>query len=212
MNFSEIKTLYRNNKLYSNYSKVITWYNNKANRLINLICLVHDKKSFIYYAKVPAFTKKIGIYTRAKYDITFNRYDVLIEIISKSETPKIINGDFKLFCNSPGFIFNYNYIFNKNNMLTDLVDNDKFSQMALNIKPSKTNPSLKIGVDSTIYLILHHIIKNKIYLIEKFRDYNKSNKQITLENIVNKLVPQEEVVKAIKTVSKNKIKYKRKEK
>jgi hypothetical protein len=88
-------------------------------------------------------------------------YDIVIELFpNKNSVDNTMKSwDAKLFSNSPGFVYKYAYLYNKHNVLPEMLQY-KFSNVTLETPPSKTNPQLAMGFDNPTFTALHYLADN----------------------------------------------------
>lgn len=107
-------------------------------------------------------------------------YDVVIKFYTKDTTVKthqnILAYDFQFFSNSPSFLFQFAYVYNKNNLLIPEL-RKQIGETALNNSPSKSNPHHAVGYDYTIYYCLRFLYLNQFYLTKK--EILRKGKQIS---------------------------------
>lgn len=97
-------------------------------------------------------------------------YDVVLEFIAPNkdvqEEENLNNYIVKIFSNSPGFIFQFAYVYNKRKLIAcDL--NDKLGETALSTPPSKSNPNNAVGYDYTVYFALYYLSIHNFYMAKK---------------------------------------------
>ena len=95
-------------------------------------------------------------------------YDVLILFYTKDKDKKEQNSleeyDFKIFSNSPGFCFQFAYVYNKGGYI---IDDLKKKINMIDTPPSKTNPNNAYGYDYPLYFAMYFLYLNKSYIKKK---------------------------------------------
>lgn len=96
-------------------------------------------------------------------------YDIVLKFFGEGKCKSedsLDNYDFQIFSNSPGFVFQFAYVYNKYNLLIPEFK-DHFVEGSLDIEPTKSNPLQSIGYDYTIYFALYHLAINHFYVTKK---------------------------------------------
>jgi hypothetical protein len=97
-------------------------------------------------------------------------YDVVIKFftndpnVKKEET--LDNYNLQIFSNSPGFVFQFAYVYNQKGILVDELKS-KFTEVALNTPPEKSNPTKAVGYDYTVYFALYYLVLHSYYISMK---------------------------------------------
>lgn len=108
-------------------------------------------------------------------------YDVVLRFYTTDPAVRkdttLRNYKIQVFSNSPGFAFQFAYVYYKNGLMIKEFE-DHYSPMALNTPPEKSNPLKAVGYDYTVFFALYHLKINPAYLrktaIQKFgEDLNK---------------------------------------
>lgn len=167
----------------------------------------YEKGSYILRFKIPS----------EKYDGLV--YDTVIEFIPIGKSSKDLtlnNYALKIFSNSPGMMFTYAYVFNKNGMIIDFLL-DKCSKKSLKEPPKIKNPQESFGFEKSIYfsllylkemsyhaksnlkkekLDIKYIKKNIMSAEEKFEEYNKYKSGEIKDTKFEKLKAKTDVAKS----------------
>lgn len=170
------------------------------------------------------YDKLINKHKRIKYDIykTDNNeyfihvklpsesYDLFYDVVFKINTTDIVNlkdCKFKVFSNSPSFVFTYAYIFNLYGLFVDELKN-KVSKEVLNKEPNMRNYFKIINYEKSIYYSILYVLShirtvseldkvvrkktdiNKVFdniksIDEKIKEYNYRRKKETEERKLN---------------------------
>jgi hypothetical protein len=113
-------------------------------------------------------------------------YDVVILFTStnKDDTSETIDRyHIKIFSNSPGFAFQYAYVYNKRDLLVPALV-DRFSNAELNTPPDKSNPSKAVGYDYTVFFALYHLKLHPNHLRKAFiKQYGTNISRFNPEDI-----------------------------
>lgn len=93
-------------------------------------------------------------------------YDVVIQFIPNasyaSQRPNVRSYYVKFFSNSPSFVYKYAALYYQHGMLIDALMvklGDKFM-----LPPEKTNPSMELGYDKSIYLACEFMVMNNFFV------------------------------------------------
>jgi hypothetical protein len=97
-------------------------------------------------------------------------YDVIILFYTNDANiatePSFKRYNIQLFSNSPGFTFQYAYLYNKLKIITEELVY-KFSKVVLTNPPNKTNPMMEMGVDSSVFYAVNYLITHPELLNKK---------------------------------------------
>ena len=163
----------------------IARYNQFAAKDIKIYS-IQEKDNYIVHVMVPS--EKNSEFEKPVF------YDVVIEFYPDSKEVKeemtIRNYAVKVFSNSISWMFDFTYIYNKNNCIPKFIPKEYLSKIALKQPPKKTNPYGMYGIDRVVFIALYHLEmitgyrKNRMSLIQM----DKS----TTSSIVKILMSQEE--------------------
>lgn len=84
-------------------------------------------------------------------------YDIVIQLQDKNKIT--LSSPFKIYSNSPGFAYNFAYVFNKNG---SLLFPYHYPSEFLSLPPKMRNPFESIGFDKHCYAILRFVTESKI--------------------------------------------------
>lgn len=140
---------------------------------VNKIKLFHisiNDNSYYYHFKVPSETHA-ELY-----------YDVVLEFYNDDIKLTLPRYNMRLFSNSPSFIYKYASLYALNEMLIpDLYD--KIGKENLAKLPEKSNSSMELNYDKTLYYACRYLKKHRILMLNKsyFRVFPQTpfNKFIT---------------------------------
>lgn len=127
-------------------------------------------------------------------------YDVVIKFFSDNKfkhDESLDNYDFQIFSNSPGFVFQFSYVYNKYKLLIPEFK-DHFVEGSLEIEPTRSNPKKALGYDYTIYFAIYHLALNHFYITKReisrigrpIREF-KIGDVLSTEVVLNKRNPQD---------------------
>lgn len=126
-----------------------------------------DEKTILVYVHLPS----------EKYKMT---YDVLIQI-DKSEE-QIMKNTFKVYSNSPSFVFTYAYVFNVENLLISFLKS-KYDKNIFKKRPVQRNFYGMISYEKSIYFSILYILKKYQNISELEKKAKKFNKKSILEEV-----------------------------
>lgn len=131
------------------------------------MCIIED--SYYIHVKVPSESQKDGKY---EYDVVIRFFTDNPEVQAQ-ETLK--NYYVQFFSNSPSFMYQYAYLYNKEGFLIETLYN-KLDADYIDVPPEKTNADMKKSYDKSIYFACRFLSE------QKFRYLNKkghlSSKQV----------------------------------
>lgn len=111
----------------------------------DVFIFIENSNSIYYHVIVPSEVRK-------------NDYDVIIHLEGDSDDIsewKIRN----IFSNNPAFIFEFAYVFNKNDFLIPFLAN-KYNPNVLRLKPKIRNMNYALGYDHSVYHALRYLYDN----------------------------------------------------
>lgn len=134
----------------------------------NGFCEVED--SFYLHVKIPSESQKDGNYM----------YDVVIRFFT--DNPEVArekhlrNYFIQFFSNSPSFMYQYAYLYNKEGFLIEALY-DKLDPDYIDTPPEKTNKNMVMGYDKSIYFACKFLTDKKFRYLEKggFGSLKKKN-------------------------------------
>ena len=179
----------------------------KIKKEIYVKIYIENEKSYYFHVLVPS-------------DMREMHYDVVIHFTDSGDHMSLRDWDVKLFSNCPSFVYNYAYVYLKNNLFIPQLK-DKLNNIVFETKPENTNPSKFIMYDKSIFYAIHHIFRNTRYisrymihrdslnyneseLINSIRSFDdimneiSNNKKDTGINTLKKLGERSKVTKAVK--------------
>ena len=139
-------------------------------------------------------------------------HDVVFRFFTDKPGATAKNYLVQMFSNSPGFVFTHAYVLNKNKLLVPELA-DKLA-IAVSQPPHKTNPSLAVGFDYTIFFCAYYLQTNSFYLrkgevMRKGKDigYFDTNNVATFEEAMStNTAARNTVLKTLKREAKKEIK------
>lgn len=148
--------------------------NSKVGLLLNEkrfhLNIYYDKsrKLYIYHTKVPS-ERDFGA-DKLHYDVVFE--------VSEDDKGSIMNGDLKVFSNSPSFIYTYaNVVYNMGIIPKWL--KVKMNKLSIKKEPVVKNPDNSLGFEKSIYFAISYIKTQKYDKIKNISNYVKPfNKNI----------------------------------
>ena len=123
-------------------SKYISFISENRIRIVAM-CIIED--SYYIHLKVPSESQK-----QVGYE-----YDVVIRFFT--DNPEVLKHQHlrsyyvQFFSNSPSFMYQYAYLYNQSGYLINALY-DKIDAEYINTPPQKTNSSMKMSYDKSIYL------------------------------------------------------------
>lgn len=156
-----------NDFIHKNGQLVMDIYRSQSER--------HDWKEVIYHFQIPSESNPDVI-----YDTLIRFYTNDSAIAAQSS---LANYNLQIFSNSPGFTFQYAYVYNKRKILYD-----RFAGLinpeALKTPPNKSNPSKAVGYDYTVFFSLYHLRLNNFYIRkDTILQYGKDISQLNPDDI-----------------------------
>lgn len=97
------------------------------------------------------------------YDVVFKFSSTDAKIKSEND---IRNYKVQFFSNSPGFLFQYAYVYNNQNLLIPELTK-QIGDKALMEPPSKSNPNRAVGYDYTLFYCMRFLYLNQFYMSKK---------------------------------------------
>lgn len=121
-------------------------------------CIIED--SYYIHVKVPSESQKDGKY---EYDVVIRFFTDKPEIKKESS---LRNYYIQFFSNSPGFIYKYAYLYNKEGFLIELLQNKLDSDFS-DVSPEKTNAKMELSYDKTIFFACMRLSELKFRVLNK---------------------------------------------
>ena len=174
------------------------------------IYAIQEKDNYIVHAMVPS--EKNDKFEKPVY------YDVVIEFYPDRKELKdemtLRNYAVKVFANSISWMFDFTYVYNKNNCIPSFIPKSYLSKVAIKNPPKKTNPYGIYGIERVVFIAFYHLElitgfrKNRMSLIdvrnrsssdlvkmlmgqeEKLDQLNLEEKKLRLKNQKNKKIKQ----------------------
>ena len=164
-----------------------------------------DKTSYLMVFRIPS----------EKHDNVY--YDTAIEFVTAdtdmAKDSTLNRYDTKLFSNSPSFVFTYAYVYNKENMLIEILKH-KLGKLALTKEPRIRNPLESKGFEKSLYYtakyIKEHRLTDKGYIAPLLHRYSKRKLVASIRNIDTIMREIKSAQQTRKTKSTRKKKKKRK--
>lgn len=130
------------------------------------------EENFFIHFKVPSESNN-KIYD---YDVVIQFSPPSDESIKLSTSIRYYHVNF--FSNSPGFVYKYCYLYNKNGMLIEPLY-DKYSPKAIIEPPRKTNSEKELFYDSSIFYAAKYMIDRRLYMMLKLYIKNFKKKSFS---------------------------------
>lgn len=125
-------------------------------------------------------------------------YDIVIQLQDKNKIT--LNSPFKIYSNSPGFAYNFAYVFNKNG---SLLFPQHYPSEFLSLPPKTRNPFESIGFDKHCYAILRFVTETKIEtFLEK--EQEKMPQVKNFNEVVRLIGQKDEELRELKKQRQNK--------
>lgn len=147
---------------------------------------IQEKDNYIVHVMVPS--EKNDEFEKPVY------YDVVIEFYPDKKELKdemtIRNYAVKVFSNSISWMFDFTYVYNKNNVIPSFIPKSYLSKIALKTPAKKTNPYGIYGIERVVFIAFYHL--------ELITGYRKNRMTLinidkrTTSDIVKTLMSQEE--------------------
>lgn len=162
-NYQTIDEFMKNPFYQNNFPKYTTYmsrYNKyKLSHLIEFSSYAIIEDAYYIHLKVQSETNKDKIF-----------YDVVIRFFTNSDKiknePSLRNYYLQFFSNSPGFMYNYAIIYRVHGYLIDFLY-EKLDPNYTNILPSKTNVTLDLSYDSSIFYACAFLSDNRFSYLQK---------------------------------------------
>lgn len=142
----------------------------------NGFCVVED--SYYIHIKVPSESQKDGNYM---YDVVIRFFTDNPEVSIQSH---LRNYFIQFFSNSPSFMYQYAYLYNKEGFLIEALYN-KLDPDYIDTPPEKTNKNMIMGYDKSIYFACKFLTDKKFRYLEKngFGAFKKKQSNIFFREI-----------------------------
>lgn len=172
-------------------------YNNliENKRISHKIFKVLNKEIYYVHLVIPSVTERT------------NSYDVVIRFMDNGNTNSdltILNYDVAFFCNAPSFAYTFAYVFKKEGLLIDELQ-DKFGKTIVNNAPEIRNRFQVINYDKYLYFGAKYIYESRMLVKSTLRlrsiNYNKAlfhNSIRTLDTIMEEYRKAEKKIKESK--------------
>lgn len=122
------------------------------------MCVIED--SYYIHIKVPSESQKNGAY---EYDVVIRFFTDKPEIKSQ---PNLRSYYIQFFSNSPSFMYQYAYLYNKEGFLIEALYN-KLDVDYIDTPPEKTNSSMTKTYDKSIYFACRFLSEKKFRYLDK---------------------------------------------
>lgn len=129
----------------------------KRDKKINVVSILELDSSYFIHVNIPSET-----HVDTFYDVVIQLF---IDVKHKDLIP-IYNYYAKFFSNSPSFVYKYAMLYKTNGYLIESLD-VKLDQMFLNVAPSKSNSTLEMTYDKSLYVVCRYLIDNKYTYLTK---------------------------------------------
>lgn len=174
------------------------------------IYAIQEKDNYIVHAMVPS-EKNDKFENPVYYDVVIEFYPDRKEL---KEEMTLRNYAVKVFANSISWMFDFTYVYNKNNCIPSFIPKSYLSKTAIKNPPKKTNPYGIYGIERVVFIAFYHLElitgfrKNRMSLIdirnksssdlvkmlmgqeEKLDQLNLEEKKLRLKNQKNKKIKQ----------------------
>lgn len=125
---------------------------------LQAVCEIED--SYYLHIKVPSESQKNGNY----------EYDVVIRFFTDDpetlKQPHLRGYYIQFFSNSPSFMYQYAYLYNKEGFLIEALY-DKLDAEYIDTPPEKTNSQMKTSYDKSIYFACRFLSEKKFRYLDK---------------------------------------------
>lgn len=154
--FGSTENMERDTKLNQAYQRIIN------TQKISIVATTEIEKSFYYHILIPSESQKTN---RKDY-----YYDVVLRFftedpsISKEKT--LNNYYIQFYSNSPSFIYQYAYLYNRNGFLISELYSRTDAEY-INTPPTKTNADMNMTYDKSIYLACKYLYDHKTAWMSK---------------------------------------------
>ena len=163
--------------LESNYQQM------RGGIILNGVMVRNDRPTI--FTLIPS--SKTGIY-----------YDVAVQFPNTDRVT--LNTPFQLYSNSPGFVYNFAYVFHKHG---SLLFPQHYPQEVLTMNPKIRNPFESVGFDKHCYAILRYVTETKIEaFLSRAKDHMPQVK--TIKEKFQQLSDYDEELKQAKKYAKKK--------
>lgn len=152
--FNNEESLQRDAEYDSKYRKFILSNSIK----IHAMCELED--SYYIHIKIPSESQKNNNY---EYDVVIRFFTDKPDIL-KQDT--LINYYIQFFSNSPSFMYQFAYLYNKEGYLIKALYN-KIDADYINTPPEKTNKEMKTSYDKSIYFACRYLSEQKFRYLNK---------------------------------------------
>ena len=122
------------------------------------MCVIED--SYYIHIKVPSETQKNGKY---EYDVVIRFFTDNPEVQAQQT---LSNYYIQFFSNSPSFMYQYAYLYNKEGFLIEALYN-KLDADYIDTPPEKTNAGMKKSYDKSIYFACRYLSEQKFRYLNK---------------------------------------------
>lgn len=127
-------------------------YNTKIIKDIKIHC-IKNKDDYVCHIMIPS--EKNDEYEKPVY------YDVVFEFhpLDKASvlSSSIQDYSIKAYSNNPTFIFNFTYVYYKENAIPSFIPRKYLTEIAIKTDPKKTNPHHLFGIDRSLFTALYHL-------------------------------------------------------
>ena len=135
------------------------YIDSKYKNPVKLAAVLSVESSYYYLVKVPSDSSEGDL----NYDVVIRFFPPSLEIAKESH---LRNYYIQFFSNSPGFMYTYAYVYNKEGFLiTNLYD--KLNDQFLNTPPKKMNRNKSLSYDKSIYFAVHYLSDEMYKLLDK---------------------------------------------
>lgn len=107
---------------------------------------IYNDGNILFHVRVPSRDYKSN---RIAYDVLY--------LLEKSDDRNMASWNTRVFCNSPSFIFDYAYVYDKYGLLFDKVKN-RLPSECLTQPPSVRNPIESLGFERITQMAAHYLI------------------------------------------------------
>lgn len=187
------------------YKEFIT----KAIRDIGVRVNEIGENKFLLHFKIP-FTdndkyKKKGYYdvvflmdppgNEMERNINFSMFNALLDKNERKEVQSphsLESHTFRIFSNSPSFLYDYTYVYNYYKYLIPWIPQKKYSYYALTKYPKVRNPSLVVYYEKSIWWAYFFMKRMKMFNSDIMR--SMIDKKLTTNEVINSIMSQDDKI------------------
>lgn len=160
---------------------------------------IYKNGDILFYVKVPS---QHYDYNKISYDVCF--------LLKYDKKLKRGNREMQLYCNSPGFIFTYCYVYNQDGLIIDKLKS-KLPNQALSQPPTVRNPIQSYGYEAASFIAAYYLITGHCLTDEYINRFGKILTPQMESDIFNKIADPETLISVYQHAEYNHRKNHRKE-